>query len=73
MQNSQFCSLKVLDLSNSFFTDIKGLCGNLPFCKKLKVLNLSNNESITNLYELKNVDFPALEELNLSNNNIDDL
>ena len=74
-QHTKFYNLKELDLSNSYFTDIKGLCGDVPFSEKLEVLNLKNNNSITNLDELKNAKFTELKELYLSyyNSNLDDI
>ena len=67
LQHKKFKYLKKLDLSHSSFTDIKIFCGELPFYNKLEVLNLSNNNSISNLYELKNAKFNNLKELYLSN------
>ena len=71
-QRTKFYKLEKLDLSHSKVTDIKGLCGDIPFTD-LKVLNLSNNKSISNLSELKNAKFTQLKELYLSNNNLGDL
>ena len=57
-----------LDLSESSVTDIKGICE----LSELKILNLSNNKKISNLYELKDAKFKNLIELYLSNCNIRD-
>lgn len=71
-EKTKFSSLKKIDLSQSKIIDISGICGNIPFTN-LKILDLSHNTSITNLSELKNARFNYLEELNLSNDNINDL
>ena len=57
-----------LDLSESSVTDIKGICE----LSELRILNLSNNKKISNLYELKDAKFKNLIELYLSNCNIKD-
>ena len=72
LQKSNLHYLKKIDLSKSNVTDISGLCGNVPFTN-LKILDLSNNQNITNLHLLKDVKFKNLEELYLSNDNINDL
>ena len=70
LKKTEFYGLTELDLSDSSFTDIKGICGDVPFSNKLEILNLSNNKSISNLYELKNAKFTELKKLYLSNNDI---
>ena len=57
-----------MDLSESSVTDIKGICE----LSELRILNLSNNKKISNLYELKDAKFKNLIELYLSNCNIKD-
>ena len=58
-----------LDLSDTEVTEIKGICE----LDKLKKLNLSNNQNIIDLYELKNAKFKNLTELYLSNDNLENL
>ena len=61
--------IKNLDLSKTVVTDIKEICN----IAGIEILNLSNNENITNLYELKDAKFIGLRELYLSHCNIKDL
>ena len=72
LQKTNLKKLKKIDLSKSNVTDISGLCGDVPFTD-LKILDLSNNQNIINLHLLKEVRFKNLEELYLSNDNINDL
>lgn len=72
LQKTKLNYLTKIDLSQSKVTDISGICDNVPF-NNLKILNLSQNGSISNLYELKRAIFKDLEELYLSNDNIKDL
>ena len=71
-QHTKLNKLKKIDLSHTKVTDIKGLCGDVPFTN-LKILNISNNKSISNLGELKDAQFTGLKELYLSNDNLGDL
>ena len=72
LQKSNLRYLEKIDLSKSNVTDIRGLCGYVPFTN-LKILDLSNNQNITNLHLLQEVRFKDLVELYLSNDNIKDL
>ena len=65
-------NLNEIDLSEIKLNDISNLCGDVPFIN-VKTLKLSNNAHIINLYELKNAKFINLENLDLSNDKIDNL
>ena len=61
--------IKHLDLSSTQLVDISGICD----ITKIKILNLSYNQHIKNLNVLKDAKCVNLQELYLSNNDIEDL
>ena len=67
-----FNSKKELYLSDSKLNDVKFLGGYFPLTE-LRILKICNKPNIRNLCELKNAKFVNLEELYLSNDDLENL
>ena len=65
-------SLNTIDLSGYQISDIKLLCGEVPFIN-LKVLKICKNSGIINLNKLKNAKFTNLNALYLIEDELEDL
>ena len=67
-----FKSREYLDFSDSKIPNVKFLAG-IILLNNLRILKICNKSYIQNLYLLKNAKFVNLEELYLSNDNLEDL